>query len=536
MRSSNLTVAQYLQFVGASAHFAASAADVFAVVASLLQKSGAYTRSISDLWPPRESPDTPPKAEDASRWAITVRRIGKNWREAMMEVEPNVPKDVSDLWNRVLQPGALTVTGLQGDDAYCTALLELSAIADEACEGVGIPPLRDEFEREAWVTLDDRGSLCKYVDSSILRVLPKCHTPQVGMTMRSLSHHLSLIEGGDVEPQWYIVPTARPEPRGLNILLVPLPRMVLPGAFRAADGPLQNMGPDFGFFTCKDIGPVDVDAVARLLDRASSLVGSVDAVVLPELAVSPTEYDELRDRIVGARKAMLVAGVGVPATQGRFGENYVRFDLPVDVPATAEDDQASVAAQHKHHRWLLDRGQIAQYGLSTSLDPTRKWWECVDIARRELAFVSIAPWLTTAVLICEDLARQDPVAELIRCVGPNLVISLLADGPQLAARWSARYATVLADDPGSSVLTLTSVGMVDLCRGPRRMLEARPVALWKDAITGGPYELNLPSDADALLLSLGVEKRTEWSADGRGDQGSTAYLTMRCVHPIAGSR
>ena len=28
--------------------------------------------------------------------------------------------------------------------------------------------------------------------------------------------------------------------------------------------------------------------------------------------------------------------------------------------------------------------------------------------------------------------------------------------------WPARYATVLSDDPGSSVLTLTSVGMVDL--------------------------------------------------------------------------
>jgi len=50
------------------------------------------------------------------------------------------------------------------------------------------------------------------------------------------------------------------------------------------------------------------------------------------------------------------------------------------------------------------------------------------------------------VLICEDLARLDPVNDLVRAVGPNLVMSLLMDGPQLTTRWPARYATVLADD------------------------------------------------------------------------------------------
>jgi len=70
------------------------------------------------------------------------------------------------------------------------------------------------------------------------------------------------------------------------------------------------------------------------------------------------------------------------------------------------------------------------------------------------------------------------------------------------------------------------------------MLDSRPVALWKDAITGGPYELNLPADADALLLCLGVDYKTEFTADGRSDagpdgQGTTGYLTMLCVHPIA---
>jgi hypothetical protein len=41
-----------------------------------------------------------------------------------------------------------------------------------------------------------------------------------------------------------------------------------------------------------------------------------------------------------------------------------------------------------------------------------------------------------------------------------MVVALLLDGPQLASRWTARYASMLLDDPGSAVLTLTSYGMV----------------------------------------------------------------------------
>ena len=140
-----------------------------------------------------------------------------------------------------------------------------------------------------------------------------------------------------------------------------------------------------------------------------------------------------------------------------------------------------------------------------------------------------------SVLICEDLARQDPIGEILRAVGPNLVIALLMDGPQLAARWSARYATVLADDPGCSVLTLTSIGMAQLSR-PAGKPPSRVVALWKDAITAEPIEVSLPDGADALVLTLSAEYHEEWSADGRSDNESTGYAVLAGVHPIALSR
>jgi hypothetical protein len=53
---------------------------------------------------------------------------------------------------------------------------------------------------------------------------------------------------------------------------------------------------------------------------------------------------------------------------------------------------------------------------------------------------------------CEDLASLDEWAELVRSAGPSLVVALLLDGPQLAARWPCRYSSVLVDDPGSAVL------------------------------------------------------------------------------------
>ena len=68
----------------------------------------------------------------------------------------------------------------------------------------------------------------------------------------------------------------------------------------------------------------------------------------------------------------------------------------------------------------------------------------------------------------KDLAQIDEAAHVMRSVGPTIVIIPLLDGPQLSSGWAARYASVLADDPGSAVLTLTSYGMA--CRIPPRRI------------------------------------------------------------------
>ena len=86
------------------------------------------------------------------------------------------------------------------------------------------------------------------------------------------------------------------------------------------------------------------------------------------------------------------------------------------------------------------------------------------VPRRSIQFLELGGGITIVALVCEDLARLDAVADLLRTVGPTLVLTVLLDGPQLASRWTARYASILADDPGSAVLTLTSFGMVERSR------------------------------------------------------------------------
>jgi hypothetical protein len=156
----------------------------------------------------------------------------------------------------------------------------------------------------------------------------------------------------------------------------------------------------------------------------------------------------------------------------------------------------------------------------------------MEVPRRSIEFVEVAE-LTLAALVCEDLAQNDDVAELIRQVGPTIVLTALLDGPQLNSRWAARYASVLADDPGSAVMTLTSYGMVQRSRPRGR--EASPViALWKDP-SRGVREIPLEAGAHAVLLTLCTDRATRRSADARIpiDNGTSCFDVA--VHQIRAS-
>jgi len=507
--------------------------DLFALVASVLQRSGAYTQAINN-WPPETvgAQDCAPE-----NWVSTIREIAAKWRESYgSEGHVKVPAAAIDLWKRLQMQKDLPLAEVRNNRAASEVLLNLCAIADEASTGAGIPFSAaggDAFLEKATGRLTGGGaSLCSEgILRSKLLVLPKLHTPQSGMTIRSLSHHLALCPAGEITPNWFELPSqpGAASRHDLNVLLVPWPQRIMPGEFESRSGGLENMPSSFGgFFTycCKDRPSSLVEDVVSLMDRAANLIGrKIDLLVLPELSLTPEEYEQLQNA-VGEQQASIIAGVGISSPNvTESGRNYVA------VTVTAGAAGSYSYTQDKHHRWRLDRRQIVQYGIGAPLDPRYDWWEHISIDRRELNFVALSPWLTFCTLMCEDLSRPDPAGEIIRAVGPNLVVTLLMDGPQMISRWSGRYAAVLADDPGSSVLCLTSIGMAKLSRPVSGASRSRVIALWKDA-KGISQEIELPVDAAGVVLSLTCDYQEEWTADGRGDDETTGYVVLSGVHAV----
>lgn len=509
--------------------------DAFGVCAYVLQKSGAYTTVVAG-WPPVSPPGS-------VAWTKRMKEVGKKWRE--LSVTGNdVPPEITAWWNALIAAPGTMLRDLPKPEnkAACEALLQIMAAADEGSIGIGMPgrspdrfeeKVRDLFHHQTKKGESNSTVCSELISTTKLCVLPKSQTPQSGMTIRSLSHNLALCPSGEVSLEWWqgLHSLRRELETDLNLLLVPWPTTIAPHHFSSLGKErytLQDMPEKYGFFDYNIRGGSawPRPQFEKLLHAARAMVGKkIDGVVLPELALRSEEVEPVWEQINRVSpNSFLIAGVGAQNQPSIFGENRVSCILPLG------KDRAFELQQHKHHRWLLENGQIKNYGLFKQLTAERRWWENTQLGPRRLKFIALTPWLTICCLICEDLARQDPIADLIRSVGPNLVVALLMDGPQLKSRWPARYATVLADDPGSSVLTLTSIGMARLCK-PFGTYESRIVALWKDS-RRGPFEIEMPYDAAGIILCLRAEHVEQWTADGRTDEAAAASWVLNGIHPV----
>src|SRR5829696_3200891 len=307
---------------------------------------------------------------------------------------------------------------------------------------------------------------------------------------------------------------------------MPWPLRVRQRDFRPLPGSVQRTQDEpFGTFEFAPAEQFDLGLVERILRGALDEVDRVDAVVFPESCVPVGE--------LGAVESLLGRyGVGVLLAGAR--ETTTATDQP---PANWVHLGVHIGGgwahyrQNKHHRWFLDDSQINNYHLAGALHPSVRWWEAMAVPRRSLQFLELSEGLTVVAVVCEDLARLDEVAELIRDVGPTLVVTILLDGPQLATRWTARYAGVLADDPGTAVLTLTANGMVERSR-PTGMPPSTVVALWKDP-TRGLREISLEPGATGVLVSLAATRARRRVADGRTPVDNSAGLMVAGVFPVA---
>ena len=497
--------------------------DVFAFTNMVLSHTEAYRFAVS---PPRGT-TWPPHAG----WNDTVTLAAAEWRETAGRTLGGAPVTVRQLWDVVERHLRMSLDEVRSGSAQevWQALLTLHAIADETCSGLSesTPDFCRMFEDRAWRLLQEHGSLSR-VSPARVHVTPKTHLANRGISIRSFSRYLALsYQSVDVEwrrmEQEIGSSRTQQRQRQYNVLLAPWPLQLSADAFRPVQGPVDNLDASFGFFEFDPGTRVDLVQLERMVRDAARHVNRIDTIVFPEGALDVSEIDDV-ERVLGELGVIsMFAGVRQGVDERGLGRNYVHLGVN-----TGNGWQHF--EQSKHHRWTLDASQIAQYHLSHALPPTKQWWEAIELPARNVRVFDLGHGATIAPLVCEDLARMDEVADLLRGIGPTLVMALLLDGPQLAHRWSGRYAGVLADEPGSAVLTLTSYGMVARSRPPGRK-PSRVVALWHDPTTG-VKEISLGRGSLGVLLTATVDRESSWTADGRHHMDNTPRLTLSGVHQL----
>lgn len=522
--------------------------DLFAITGSMIEVSGCYTLA---------SPD---RAELAGHGAYLdyVRAAARTWNEDSFLP----PEDVKAHWETLLtQYGHLPLSSIGAHRAAVEHLLALFAIADEASVGIGWDVTKQEAGDHTFAALamdcmaDKSGesvfmrylptSLCCVVRPDLAIVLPKSITASVGCTIRSLSHHLALLPPRSViDPSWTssgIETSSATDsmPYDVSVLLVPFPYKVHATSFELSS-PQAKFGSGYNipaYFKLTQHwldgahGAISGAIMARelfipLIHEARLQSGATpNGIILPECALSTPIAKELVESLAGSGIEFLITGVlDVDAATGKTYNRAQTFII------RAGEKGAVVRQQDKHHRWRLDRGQVDRYALNFDNSGNTQWWEDIDVSNRQLPFFGLRKDMSITTLICEDLARADPAMNVIRAVGPNLVIALLMDGPQLAVRWPGRYATVLAEDPGSAVLSFTSVAMVDRSNW-QETKPARSIGLWRDA-GGRTQEVRLPEGSLGVVLTLVSTQKRQTTLDGRSDGALSRQLSLRNIVPL----
>jgi hypothetical protein len=534
--------------------------DAFAIGAALLRRTGGYLDLVNG---------------DDLRRSIpllsheTIRESGRRWRAELdaffgegaspqKSLRKVCPTEIRDAWNTLRRSGATNLGDVRGARDLTAAAVTLCTVSDAACAGIGvgvdaeggasgvrgISPFLAYAEGNAGKEPNRFRSYCLHIPPSKLAVLGKRHTPQRGCSIRSLTHHLALYTPTEIQAVWHApIQKTHEEIDVFNVLVLPWPLEVPDNAFTT----LPAIGGQ-RYFDYRPRPMRQPDALARVrraMAEAASYVDRVHAVVLPELALDESEFAAV-ERFVAGRKAILVSGVRKAACSETcympantcviqpYGLS-VQSDLnPRPRPADLLEHRWT---QSKHHRWCIDRRQVLQYKLGGRLPASKDCWEYTYLGQREIHFVTLTSWLTITTLICEDLARQEPVTEVVRAVGPNLIFALLMDGPQLKSRWSSRYASVLAEDPGCSVLSITSLGMSKRSTP----LDIKPeddkssvIALWRDAVYG-EQELKLDQGHDACVLSLVCKTKDEATIEGHNLMRSAHFPVFAGYQSFAAS-
>ncbi|MDO9280674.1 MAG: hypothetical protein Q7U06_02130, partial [Pseudomonadota bacterium] len=295
--------------------------DLFALAARILERTGAHVHIVNH-WPLEAGGgDGDWRAEVARTADDWLRRLASpsaDWTRFLLgnvQLRIKPPPPVESWWAELCEDWDAPLAALRANERprLLQALMGLLAVSDEVCAGVGFGASDAPFLDLAMLVLQPRQAgltVCLEVHPAKARVLPKQHTPQRGMTLRSLSVHLALADHDDLAAVWHQFPGALPRSE-MNLLLLPWPLTVEARQFVVHAQPHDHrcaLPEPYGFFRfCPDIDPAtaarEVDAA---LERAIRTVGRIDAIVLPELALTVGAFDAVRAAVTARAPGILL--------------------------------------------------------------------------------------------------------------------------------------------------------------------------------------------------------------------------------------
>lgn len=510
--------------------------NVYIILAGLLEMKGGYRLLISGIkgvhW----------TKQDVKNACL----IAESWKSILSSPLNLIKQTCTDKVILALQTVfsfqnlQLSVTELIADEKFILDVLKLIAAADETFEldlfkNTEKSCLFNLVLQQIKVTQGATDYQLSFSDKHVGAVHVKSSVCQSGISLNSITHNMAYIKPEinlkiierDVDPI---------EKDIFNILILPWPLNVPRESFMPINNGhnMLEMENNFGFFSYKPHESIKLDDILASIHEAYNIMGNIDLVVLPECALEQKSAMELANRLITDSKnksykcPAFISGT-YEENNGAYGRNQLTMFVPPDTEnEELEKAEPDILVQSKHHRWFLDRPQLFNYKLGSLLSPARKWWEYIDVSERSLITyrchkqrVQISP------LICEDLARQEPVSPAVRALGPTLIVALLLDGAQLKNRWPGRYASFLSEDPGSSVLTISPLGMTLRSDGTG-FPASRGVAFWSEP--GDYRELSLEKDKKAIVLTLEKKLLPQWTADGRRhERVSLHYAGSICV-------
>ena len=518
--------------------------DLFAAAGYLVKISGVIVHF---------DPSPYASNEGGQRIVLTTEdRHALNAVSAAWRKDGAVPHEVVTFWRRLIDAwdepvvfGSSVRNGAQLP-SWCEVAFKLVVIADMALNRL----LRDhvpssEYGGDLWEDIvkalyhrNHEGekprrpppSVTYMADSSVACVMPKVRVSGVGTTLRNLTRSLALLPGrGEVRCLWDLTTNDTPSEdlETLDILLIPAPVKLEGKDFKPHVDPgrtarelhqykknWENFDLTQSWIGSKEKAMRFIRDCERLVRKAKLESGCVNGVILPEYALNWRVFRVLCFRLKKAEPRLEFVISGSSDNCDGDAGNHVLTRIWERNDGAKKHTSTS---RSKHHRWRMDRSQVETYALSSALNPKiRYWWENFQLREREIHFHRFRKSSVMSVLICEELARSEPCHEILRAVAPNLIIALLLDGPQIRNRWPAQYASNLADDPGSSVLTFTSYGLIKRSNRQGHFDSNHSIAMWKDD-SGRFVEIPMPGGEGlrGVLLSLWSDHVVDMTIAGK---------------------